>query len=328
MAPDRDLHVALAHAIGRLGRGWEMMAATGVRGLRVARESRGLDALVLTERGGPAATVLHRNAARFDAIPLGVVRHDARRPVAIQAFDYVDLDPYGSPAPFVAAALDALRSPGVLAVTATDMRVLAGVERGVAERRYGGVPLRGRLAPEAGLRLLLALLHRQARAVGRTVEPLVSYVRDHHVRAYVRLTPNATGEAGDAVERVAPIDPARWAGPRLPPGGPYGPLWLGPLFDPHVVAALEVPPTAHDAPLLARFLDRLKGESTVDRPFFYESNVLAREEHRDRPLAPDRLIEVLRAHGWAAARTHAREGAFRTSAPRDEVVRLLRATPG
>ena len=327
MALDRDLNVAFAHAAGPLGRGWEMMAATGVRGLRVAHESAALSALVLSDRGSLATRVLQGNVRRFAAPPLGVVRHDAQRPLARAAFDYVDLDPYGSPAPFVGAALEALRVPGVLAVTATDMRVLAGVERGVAERRYGGVPLRGRLAPEAGLRILLAHLLRHASEADLAIEPLLAYVRDHHVRAYVRVTDSRRPARANEPDPVAVIDPATWTGPRLPPGGPYGPLWTGPLFDPVTVGALRVPTTAHDGPHLTRMIERLRGEVVADRPFFYESNTLAREEHRDRPVSPDPLIEALRAHGWAAARTHARDGAFRTTAPRSEVVRMMDETP-
>lgn len=325
MAPDRDLNVAFAAAVGPLGRGWEMMAATGVRGLRVAQESLAFDVLVLSERGAQATRVVQRNAAQFGSPRFGVVRHDAQRPVAVAAFDYVDLDPYGSPAPFVPAALDALRVPGILAVTATDMRVLAGVERGAAERRYGGVPLRGRLAPEAGLRLLLAFLQREASTRGAAIHPLLAYVRDHHVRAYVRVERAAVPARPGEEPPVARLDPATWPGPLLPPGGPYGPMWVGPLFDPAVVGALQVPATAHDPEGVTRLIDRLKGELAADRPFFYEANVLAHEEHRERPVGPDRVIEALRSHGWAAARSHVRDGAFRTTAPRREVVRLLRA---
>ncbi|MCI4336041.1 MAG: hypothetical protein L3K17_02440 [Thermoplasmata archaeon] len=323
MAPDRDLNVAFGHALGHLGRGWEMMAATGVRGLRLAEESGALDALVLTDRRSEAITVLARNASQFNSPALGVVQHDAHAPLGRGVFDYVDLDPYGSPEPYLDAAFASLRAPGVLAVTATDMRVLAGAERGAAERRYGGVPIRGRLGPEAGLRLLLAHVAVRARGVNLTCQPLLAYMRDHHVRAYLRLDRGPAPTESEELP-VATLDPADWPGPRLPAGGPYGPLWVGPLFDAHVVGSLRVPTTASRPEELGRTLERFQGELVADQPFFYESNVLAKEEHLDRPPAPDRLIDALRAHGWRAARTHARDGAFRTDAPRTEVVRVAR----
>ncbi len=323
MAVDRDLGVAVARALAAdgfsEGRGWEMTAATGVRGLRLLVESRLVARLVLTESHPWAFEVLARNVARYQSRGARALLYDARRPLARGAFDYVDLDPYGSPQPFLASALAALSPRGVLGVTATDLRVLAGAERGAAERRYGGRPVRGRLGPEGGLRILLAYLARAALAVGRSVVPLLCYVRGHHVRAYVRL-----GPAGAPPAPVGLIDPPSWTGPALPNGGPFGPLWLGPLFDPSLVGALAVPATAERPTELGRLIERFRSELDADTPFYYESNSLAREIPLSLPPPVDRLLAALRAAGYAAGRTHARDGAFRTTAPRLEVERLAR----
>ncbi|MCI4360408.1 MAG: tRNA (guanine(26)-N(2))-dimethyltransferase, partial [Thermoplasmata archaeon] len=166
MAADRDLNVAVVGA-WRRGRpaplrGWEMLAATGARGLRVVHETGGFEAFELTERDPDAVALLQRNAAPYASEGARATGHDARSALDRGAFDYVDLDPYGTPMPYLGAALDAVRPGGLLAVTATDTRVLAGVQAGVAERRYGGRPVRGRLGPEAGLRRLPAAVDRAA----------------------------------------------------------------------------------------------------------------------------------------------------------------------
>jgi tRNA (guanine26-N2/guanine27-N2)-dimethyltransferase len=44
----------------------------------------------------------------------------------LQAYDAIDLDPYGTPAHFLDSALQAVAEGGLLAVTATDMAVLCG----------------------------------------------------------------------------------------------------------------------------------------------------------------------------------------------------------
>lgn len=41
-------------------------------------------------------------------------------------FDMVDLDPYGSAAPFLDAAVQCVNDGGLLCVTCTDLAVLAG----------------------------------------------------------------------------------------------------------------------------------------------------------------------------------------------------------
>ena len=324
MAIDRDLEVAVGRAVaqGRAGRlrVWEMTAATGVRGLRLLHESGALGELLSTESHPCAFDVLERNSARYSSEGARARRHDARVPVpGLAPVDWVDLDPYGTPAPFLPSALSALGEGGLLSITATDLRVLAGVERGAAERRYGGRPIRGRLGPEGGLRLLLAWVDRALRARGFRARPLLSYVRDHHVRAYVRVEP----ENGSS-SPVGLVELGTWTGPPLPGPGPYGPLWLGPLFDPALVALLQVPATAAEPERLARFLGRLQDETAADRPFFYESNSLAESLRLAEPPPVSRLIDALRAEGEVAARSHVREGAFRTTAPRARVEALAR----
>ncbi|MCI4361359.1 MAG: hypothetical protein L3J91_06605, partial [Thermoplasmata archaeon] len=69
----------------------------------------------------------------------------------------------------------------------------------------------------------------------------------------------------------------------------------------------------------------LQEECSVDRPFYYETNVLARELRLPEPPSPKEMIAELRRQGRGAAPTHARAGAFRTDAPRSVVMDVARA---
>jgi tRNA (guanine26-N2/guanine27-N2)-dimethyltransferase len=323
MAGDRDLAVAFARAwaTGAVRRsGWELTAATGVRGLRLLNESGAFDRFTLTEANPEAAAVVARNAALYPGA-LAICR-DARTPPEGPRYDYVDVDPYGTPAPFLPAAFSALRPGGVLAVTATDLMVLAGVQKGACERRYGGRPIRGRLGPEGGLRILLAYIAREARARGESVRPLLSYTRDHHVRAYLEVRPEDSATAPDP---VGTIDPDRWDGPPVGSHGPYGPMWLGPLFDPELVRAMVVPATPARGADTAGFIAHLHEEVGADRPFYYESNRVARELSLRTPPSLAALLAELTTRGFHAARSHARPEGFRTDAPRSTVYEVARS---
>lgn len=327
MALDRDLEVAVAGQLGRIGRhahrAWEMTAATGVRGLRYLHEGRGADRLLATESHPEAFEWLRRNCGLYEREGAEARWADARAGMDEGPFDFVDLDPYGSPLPFLGAALSACTASAVLAVTATDLRVLGGADAPTAVVRYGGRPPRGRLGPEGGLRVLLAAVDRAARAGGRSVTPLLAYVGDHHLRVYVSIGPEGPDPAP-----VAPIDPSEWTGPPLAGPEPIGPLWMGPLFDPELVRGLAVPAGAAHPRELGRLLDVLRGELEVDRPFFYESNEIAARLGLDRPRPVEEILAALRAHGFAAARTHARAGAFRTTATWAEVASVVQGTAG
>ncbi len=321
MALDRDLGVAVVRALRAVGegpaRGWEMTAATGVRGLRLVGEAGPFREFLLTERHPAAYEVLDRNCR--DRPTARAELRDAGELPPGRPFDYVDLDPYGSPLPFLATALGSVSSGGTVAVTATDLMVLAGAQPAVCRRLYGAEPVRGRLGPEGGLRILLSAMASEARRAGRRIDPRLAYVRDHHVRAYVTVRTD-----GDLPDPIGRIDPAWWDGPALGQGGPFGPLWLGPLFDRAFVAHLEVPATAEHPGKLAALLERFRDESGVDRPFYFEANELARAARLERPPGMRDLGEALRRSGYRWARTHARPSGFRTDAPRAEVEAIAR----
>ena len=324
---DRDLNVAVVRAVFPNGpgnrRGWDMLAATGVRGLRLMEETDAFARYDFTEENPAAFEVLERNLHESGHGGLQAYHCDARKPAGIREFDYVDLDPFGTPVPFVDAALRALAPGGVIAVTATDMPVLTGVARGVSEERYGGRPVRGAQGPEGGLRILIAYLVREGAQRSIGLKPVLSYIHDHYVRVYLRSRPS----------RSLPVDVSGLgdplalgeALPHLAGTGPFGPMWLGPLFDSDLVARLEVPVTAERPAELRKFLDRLREESTADRPFYYEPNSLASELHLAEPPALATLLEALRAKGFAAARSHVRPSAFRTWAPRSVVYETAQA---
>lgn len=324
MQLDRDLNVAVVRALYPPGpgtrRGWEMLAATGVRGLRLVEETDAFARYDFSEENPEAFTVLTRNLHESGHGGVAAYQTDARHPLADGAFDYIDLDPFGTPVPFVDAALRALAPGGTLAVTATDMPVLTGVARGVCERRYGGRPIRGAQGPEGGLRILIAYLMREAVRRSRYLVPTISYVHDHYVRTFL------TDRGSDSADQLRIGDPLGLGdeGPPIAGSGPFGPMWLGPLFDAALVGRLEVPATAERPRDLRQFIARIQEEVEADRPFYYEPNTLAASLRLEEPPPLGPLLAALRARGFASARSHVRPSAFRTSAPRAVVQAIAR----
>ena len=74
--------------------------------------------------------------ARADLCSLVMYQH---RSFAEQ-FDVVDLDPYGTAAPFLDVGVQAVRDGGLLAVTCTDMAILAGNHAETCYAKYAREP--------------------------------------------------------------------------------------------------------------------------------------------------------------------------------------------
>ncbi|KAJ2898300.1 hypothetical protein MKZ38_004025 [Zalerion maritima] len=104
-------------------------------------------------------------------------------------YDVVDLDPYGTAAPFFDCAVQSVRDDGgLLCVTCTDSAIFAGT--GYPEKTYalyGGVPMKGYHSHEVGLRLVLNGIATTAARYGLAIEPLLSLSVDYYLRIFVRV---------------------------------------------------------------------------------------------------------------------------------------------
>ncbi|KAL7009826.1 RNA methyltransferase tRNA(m5U54)methyltransferase [Cystobasidiomycetes sp. EMM_F5] len=105
-----------------------------------------------------------------------------------ERFDVVDLDPYGTAAPFIDGAVQAVTDGGLLCVTCTDLAVLAGTN--YPEKcfsNYGGLPVKAEFTHEVALRLVLHTIATSAARYGRYIEPLLSLSIDYYLRVFVRI---------------------------------------------------------------------------------------------------------------------------------------------
>lgn len=104
-------------------------------------------------------------------------------------YDVIDLDPYGTAAPFLDAAVQSVREDGgLLCVTCTDAGVWAS--NGYPEKAfslYGGIPIKGMQSHEGGLRLILHAIASSAARYGLAMEPLLSLSIDFYARVFVRI---------------------------------------------------------------------------------------------------------------------------------------------
>ncbi|KAH8046499.1 N(2),N(2)-dimethylguanosine tRNA methyltransferase [Aureococcus anophagefferens] len=104
-----------------------------------------------------------------------------------QGFDAIDLDPYGSCAPFLDAAVQAVNDGGLLCVTSTDMTVLSGNYPEVCFAKYGSMPTKAKHLHEFALRILVHAIEAAAAKYQRHVVPVLSLSIDFYVRVFVRV---------------------------------------------------------------------------------------------------------------------------------------------
>ena len=235
------------------------LAGCGIRALRYAREG-GAAAVWANDADPDRLPLLRANLAtaspsvrcRFGAETLqrllaGCLGREER-------FELVDLDAFGSPTALLPLALEAVAFGGVLYLASTDGRSPTGHDRPAAVRRLGAAARAHPASWELALRLQLGTLARAAWALGRGLEPILSFSEGRTFRTAVRVRRQpAPGEerhlgllahchgCGDQQE-LSLLRLGRWAPcccrGDAPPLSVSGPLWLGPLQDPATLAAM------------------------------------------------------------------------------------------
>lgn len=186
----------------------DALSASGLRALRYAHEIPFLTSVTSNDLLKTAVESIRLNvqhnkleskikvshddaiAHMYTLVAQELRRRDARgKPVKSEKYDVVDLDPYGTAAPFLDAAVQAVRDDGgLLCVTCTDSGVWAS--NGYPEKcyaLYGGVPVKGWFSHEAGLRIVLHAIETSAAKYGLAMEPLLSLSIDFYVRIFVRI---------------------------------------------------------------------------------------------------------------------------------------------
>jgi len=162
MSLNRDVSVLVARVL-KPEKVLDALSATGIRGLRYALESPAKE-VWLNDISDEAFRLMKRNVLLNFSGRIGgrlgllevrgektivLKRGDANRLMAenFRHFDFLDLDPFGSPVEFLDTALRSVKRRGVLAVTATDTGVLCGAYERACPREAdkGRAVPRGRL---------------------------------------------------------------------------------------------------------------------------------------------------------------------------------------
>mgnify|MGYP006416454641 CR=1 FL=1 len=103
-----------------------------------------------------------------------------------KGFDYIDIDPFGSPNQFLDNAIIRISRNGILAVTATDTSALSGSHESACIRKYYAKPLRNELMHEVGIRILIRKVQLIGAQNERALIPIFSYSKDHYFRIFFR----------------------------------------------------------------------------------------------------------------------------------------------
>jgi len=322
----------------------EPLAGCGIRGVRFAMEVEGVLKIVMNDINPKAVQLAQSNVDRNKLVErVSVVNEDAnlllsRYAAPRKRFDFVDVDPFGSPIPYLDAAIRAIRDGGMLALTATDMAPLCGVHPRACVRKYGGKPLRTEYCHELAVRLSVGCLTMMAAKHDVAIKVLFSHSADHYVRTYA-LACYGARKADKSVQTMGYILHCFACFHREAIEGMFsslkrkcpecgsklnvaGPLWLGRLYDEDFCLLIEK--EAYRRKLkekkILKMLSLTRNEIEAPITYYVVDKICDKLNLVIPPLI--KVTNGLRNAGFQVAPTHFNNSGIRTDAPAS-VLRLI-----
>jgi tRNA (guanine26-N2/guanine27-N2)-dimethyltransferase len=324
----------------------EPLAGSGIRGIRWAKEVRGIEAIVLNDANPYAYELTGRNV-RANHLERKIKFYNRNANLLLQEFaserqrfDIIDLDPFGSPMPFLDSSIAAAKRLSLLAITATDTAPLCGVKRDACIRKYAAKPLRTSYTHEIAARILIGAAARVACIYEFGVTPLLTHSTDHYIRTYLEMRLSVK-HANLSLKNLGflyhcPKCQTRgltndW---KIPDANcptcaakveVAGPLWTGPLQSEPFCRKVE-----HEAQVryptgnkrLLTLLSTLVAEAGSPT-LYYDLDELCDRLGTPNPPFKE-LFELLRSSGFQASRTHFKPKGLKTDAPLRRIEAAIR----
>ncbi len=326
MAFNRDVSIMLLRALGRPAMTVaDAMTATGSRAVRIANEVPGTE-VTANDFDENAIPYIKANIELNGLTNVTPSHANMHALFADNSFDYVDLDPFGSPSLFIQSAIRGTRKRGILAVTATDTAPLAGAQAPKCRRRYQCEPIRGYMCHEGGLRILLCTIAREMGKFDMGMRPLLSFSADHYYRAYVQIE-SGTAACDRMLDQLGYMKYdmrtlEREAVKEYDSEHRLGPFWLGPLFDKELLNRMSPEGMAKEKKC-SKMLDIWRNE--IDSvPFVYDMSELSSYTKLSPPNL-DFFVERMNEIG-KTSKTHFSPTSFVTELPLKDILAVYRET--
>lgn len=315
----------------------DAMSGCGVRSLRYWLES-GADWIAVNEGNPELNSLLQHNLQEAIAQNCCQITHQDAHRLFFDCYhrrdyyDLVDVDCFGSAAPYLSTMLWATKINGLMYLTSTDGRTATGHSPQNSLQAYGAYARSHPAAQEQALRLLIGSVQQQAATKGLGVKPIFSFFTGKTYRVMLRLVKNIQltehnyGFLGYC-HHCGNYQTVSWRklgkvtcthDDRLLTIS--GAMWLGELHDFTTLKKMQSLAKLYNWQQVAELLKIMANEIDFP-PYFYTLGEIGRRGKLDIPKR-SQLIHALQANGYRATVTHINAQAIKTDANIDTCITL------
>jgi len=331
----RDVSVGIARKLGKNVNFLDAMCGVGVRGIRACVEAD-VKRVVLNDVNPEAIALAYLNAKENGILDKVELQSQGCNALCAledfkKGYEFVDVDPFGSVAPFTHNALLATRDCGILGVCSTDGANLCGNRPHALHRLYFAFNKNKLGKKESALRILMGFVIRSAAVLGFAAKPVLCYVFADYFRCHF-LVKRSQKEAEALTRKIGYTLSCEHAHYSSEPvcevcgaRAVSGPLWTGELCDKEFVTQVlsEITKLDFVQKQTKKLLLLLSEECSITQSFV-DLHALVKGLGLGTPKI-EKVLEQLKSNGFKATRTHFSPTGVRTDAPLKHMVQACKS---
>ncbi|VVB76092.1 tRNA (guanine(26)-N(2))-dimethyltransferase [Candidatus Tiddalikarchaeum anstoanum] len=280
---DRDLHVILINSLDWKAKSFlDLMAASGIRAIRLAKETKSFNRIVMNDIKKTAYDNMKLNAER-NKIKAEFYNKSSQDLFCElrESFDNIDVDPFGSPVYFIRDAVQHVEKEGILSITSTDTGCLSGSFPTACARRYHSKSYLSEFYYESGLRILAKSAIEEASIYDTALVPIFSHAIGHYFRIYFKKIRGAK-QTDNLLKNIQSISYCPYClhreigSAKICPNCKknttiIGPLFTGKIFDDKLLTNMISQNSEY-----TELLKRMQEENKIDIPWHYTTDRVSR----------------------------------------------------
>ena len=167
----------------------DLFGGSGIRGVRYKNEIDGVGYVFINDISETANEYERHNVELNNLEDIEIFQHDASMFLRMHRgeFDVIDIDPFGTPSPFLDSAGYCSRRNSLLCVTATDTSALCGTYKEPCIRKYNAKPYKSEYCHETGIRILAGFVALTLAKYSKSIEVKLSHSTEHYMRLYIEV---------------------------------------------------------------------------------------------------------------------------------------------
>ena len=320
----------------------DLFGGSGIRGIRYKNEIDGVENVSINDISELANEYERHNIELNNLDDIEVYQHDASMFLRMKRgeFDVIDIDPFGTPSPFLDSAGYCARRNSLLCVTATDTSALCGTYKEPCIRKYNAKPYKSEYCHENGIRILAGFVALTLAKYSKCIDIKMSHSTEHYMRLYIKIE-KGSKKTDETLKNIGYISHCRNCLHRQTAKGlaspieetcpvcgeklvHAGPLWLGKIQDKEFIQKM-IDESEHKKinteKQVLKLLNSCLQEADAPATFF-DVHTICKSLKISAPKL-DLIFEEIKNRGFIAIKTHYNPIGIKTDANITNLQKIL-----